>query len=340
MIRTNSLYVETPLVLSEPITRTLGTNVYLKLESLQPSRSFKNRGIGNYCRRSVEEGAKEFVSSSGGNAGLAAAYAARQLSTPITVVVPDSTPQMMIDKIREQEATVMQHGRDWQEADAHAKVLYRTRKAHYVSPFDHPYIWEGNATMIHEVAKSGLKPDVIVVAVGGGGLFCGVVQGLHDRRWDDVPVYAVETEGAASFARAKECGEVVEIDAIKTVAKSLGARAVSKKAVEWAKIHPVYSKVVTDKAAIHATKQFSEDHGILIEPACGAALSLCYEKDEELKKYENILVIVCGGAAVTPELIEQWTKGANDGNIQTSETIGACSRDRSGSHGKQSRCCE
>lgn len=301
------LYIETPLILSDPLSRLSGTNVYLKMEALQPSGSFKNRGIGHYCSQSVSDGAKEFVCSSGGNAGLAAAFAARQLNVPITVVVPQTTPSTMVDRIRDQRATVIQHGKDWQEADSHTQKLCEEREACYVPPFDHPLIWDGNATLIHEAASTGLKPDAVIVAVGGGGLLCGVVQGMHNVGWVNIPVYAVETEGAASFAAALDAGEVVEIAAINTVAKSLGARAVAEKALEWARRHSVHSKVVSDSAAVRACQRFAEEHRLLVEPACGAALSLVTAPDGSLRSYNNILVVVCGGACVTPELLRRWS---------------------------------
>lgn len=302
------MHIETPLLFSDPLSKVIGSKVYLKIEALQPSGSFKNRGIGQFCAEKVNQGAQEFVCSSGGNAGLAASFAARQLGFPITVVVPQSTPRMMMDKIQAEGARIIQKGKDWQEADQCARELCESRGSCYVPPFDDPLIWTGNATLIHEVASAGLKPDAIVVSIGGGGLFCGVIQGMHDVGWEKVPVYAVETEGAASFASALKDGRVVEIDHIDTVAKSLGARAVTRQAVTWAQSHPVFSKVVSDKSAIKACRLFSEDHRILVEPACGAALSLCYDRDVDLQAHKTILVIVCGGAAVSPEMLIKWSE--------------------------------
>lgn len=300
------LYIETPLIYSEKLSMLLNSRVYLKIEALQPSCSFKNRGIGYFCEQKIKEGAKQFISSSGGNAGLAASFAARKLGIPILVVLPLSTPQMMVDKIKAEGASIIQKGADWQEADQYARELCSEQKACYVPPFDDPAIWTGNATVIHEAAKTGLKPDAVVLSVGGGGLFCGVVQGMHDVGWNEVPVYAVETVGAASFAAAITAGRVVAIESIETIAKSLGARAVCQQALEWTKSHLVFSKVVSDSSAVKACLRFSEDHQLFVEPACGASLSLCYDQDPDLMNDKTILVIVCGGAAVTPKMIHDW----------------------------------
>lgn len=299
-------FIKTPLLYSDSLSTITQNNVYLKLELLQPSGSFKNRGIGHYCTEKAKEGAREFVCSSGGNAGLAASYSAKKLNLPITVVLPHTTPQMMIDKIKSNGANVMQKGSDWQEADLYAQSLCKEQGVCYVPPFDDPLIWKGNATLIHELAESGLRPDAVVLSVGGGGLLCGVVEGVKAVGWESVPVFAVETSGAASFAAAMKAGHVVELDAIDSVAKSLGARAVSEQAVECSKKHPIISKVVSDKSSILACCKLAKEHRLLVEPACGAALSLCYEKDPDLLDFQNILIIVCGGSVVTPKMLKSW----------------------------------
>lgn len=206
------IYIETSLLFSTPLSRIAKTNIYLKLEALQPSGSFKNRGIGHFCSEMKKQGANKFISSSGGNAGLAASYASRLLSIPITVVVPESTPKMMIDKIKAENAQVIQVGVDWQEADQYARRQCIEQNATYVPPFDDPLIWSGNATIVSEVASSGMKPDAIVVSVSRGGLYCGLVKGLKNVGWENTPVFAVETKGAASFAAGIKAGSPVELN--------------------------------------------------------------------------------------------------------------------------------
>lgn len=96
------------------------------------------------------------------------------------------------------------------------------------------------------------KPDVVALAVGGGGLLCGVLQGLHARGWDDVPVVAAETDGAASLAAAIAAGRPVMLPAITSIATSLGARQVSARAFAWTREHAVHSAVVSDAEAVRA----------------------------------------------------------------------------------------
>ncbi|MGH7298498.1 MAG: pyridoxal-phosphate dependent enzyme, partial [Polyangiaceae bacterium] len=115
------LHVVTPLLDSAPLARAAGARVWLKVESLQPSGSFKIRGIGRACEEAKRAGAKRLVSSSGGNAGLAVAYAGRMLGLPAAIYVPRTTSARMTDKMRDEGATVEVHGDAWD--DAHAVAL-------------------------------------------------------------------------------------------------------------------------------------------------------------------------------------------------------------------------
>jgi L-serine/L-threonine ammonia-lyase len=275
------------------------------MEALQPSGSFKLRGIGNACQTYVSEGAESLISSSGGNAGIAVAYSGRKLNVPVTVVVPESTTETAIQAIKQENAQVIVRGKTWREAHNYSLNLV-DQNSIYIHPFDDPLIWTGHATIIDEVRKFSLFPDVVVLSVGGGGLLCGIIEGLHRNEMADVPIIAVETEGADSLSASLKAGRHVELKDIKSIATSLGANKVAKAAYEWCHKHELVSEVVSDKAAVDACLQFAIDHRLLVEPACGASLATLYNLVEFLTDKENILVIVCGGAGVTIAQIEAW----------------------------------
>jgi L-serine/L-threonine ammonia-lyase len=302
------LHFHTPLLESTALSRKSGSQIFLKMEALQPTGSFKIRGIGLLCQQLAQKGAKRFVSSSGGNAGLAVIYAGNKLNIPVTVVVWDKIPETTRNKLRDEGAEIIVHGSDWAEANSFAQSMCQDNEVHFIHPFDHPVLWQGHATLIHEVKDSGLKPDAVVVAVGGGGLFSGVIQGLHEVGWTDIPVFAAETKGAASLAASINAGKLVTLEKIDTIALSLGARKVAEQALAWTSKHPVISSIVSDKQALEAVSQFLDDQRVLVEPACGAALSLVYDKNSELMKYKKILVVVCGGCGVDLSLLEKWKK--------------------------------
>ena len=299
------LHVETPCFRSQPISLSAGRETWLKFESMQPSGSFKLRGIGHACQVAAGEGASRFISSSGGNAGIAAAYAGRALAIPVLVVVPETTTARAIAMIEEQGATVTVHGASWQEANELA-LSEASDTDFFVHPFDNPLIWHGHASMIDEMAAIGQKPDAVVLSVGGGGLLCGVVAGLQRNHWGDVPIVVVETEGANSLETSIRHGRLTELDGITSIATSLGARKVCQQAWAYSQSYPITSVVVPDAAAVAACTRFLEDHRVLVEPACGASLSIAYENHAALAPFSSIAVIVCGGSTMTLSQLVDW----------------------------------
>ena len=289
-----ALHVVTPLIPSLAMTERTGRGVWLKMDALQPSGSFKLRGIGLACQHHMRQGARRFVSSSGGNAGIAVAYAGLQLGLPVEVVVPHTTSQRARDLIGLHRARLTVHGPSWQEAHAHALTLLGPTDA-FIHPFDDPLLWQGHASLVDEVAATGWVPDAVVVAVGGGGLLCGVLQGMHRHGWAHVPVVAAETRGADSLAQSMAAGERIVLPAITSVATSLGARQVCKQAFEWTQRHPVLPVVVSDRAAVAACHQLLDDQRVLVEPACGAALAALQAWPGSLAGAQQVLVVVCGG---------------------------------------------
>lgn len=205
-------WIETPLVESACLSRAAGCRVFLKLENVQPSGSFKSRAMGNqilshlrnpeYANRPVH-----FYASSGGNAGLAAVCAARSLGYPCTVVVPLSTKPLMIEKLRAAGAAdVIRHGSNFFEAGSYMKdVIMKDTTGDEenvakiaLHPFDNEPIWEGNSTIVDELEKQlpppanaeeeelyrgrALPLDAVLCSVGGGGLLNGLVMGIEKRR--------------------------------------------------------------------------------------------------------------------------------------------------------------
>ena len=311
------LHLETPLILSQILSEKTGSNIWLKLENTQNSGSYKIRGVGKFCQEAVKQGCKHLVSSSGGNAGIAAAYAAKKLGVPCTVIVPEPTPQFMKNKIAQEATHFEQFGPTWDDANLRAQELCKQEGHMLVHPFDHQLIWDGHETMLDEIVSQlkGEKPHAVVLSVGGGGLLCGMLQGMHKHGWNDVALVAVETVGSRSFNLCVESGEWKALDKINTIAKTLGIKKISKRAFEWIKYHkPIYSQVVTDTEAVQACLGFADDHRFLVSASAGAALAPVYgdilmnlQNEGSLPKGKlDIVIIVCGGNEVTLKEIESW----------------------------------
>lgn len=297
------LSIKTPLIQSLVLSQLNQCQVWLKMEALQPAASFKQRSISYACQKYFEQGAQRFVSSSGGNAGLAVAYTGRQLGVPVTVVVPETTAQCARELIAQQGAEVIVHGASWVEANALAQSLI-TQNDVFIHPFDDPLLWDGIIPMIDEVIAEGVIPDAVVLSVGGGSLLSGVVAGLNKHGLGHVPVYAVETQGTASLNASMIAQQHVELDCVSGIATTLAAKKVCQNAFELSQQFDIHSRIVSDQEAVNACLKFVDDHRLLVEPACGATLSVLYDQKIQFKLSDQVLVIVCGGAGITLETLQ------------------------------------
>ena len=300
-----TLHIKTPLIRSQPLSLLSNKDVWLKLDALQPCGSFKLLGVGLVCEEHVLHGKKSFISSSGGNAGIAVAYSGRQLGVPVTVFVPETTTARAKELIEQEGARVVVHGASWQEANELA-LSHLDDETAFVHPFDGEGLWRGHSTLVDEVVQSGVNFDCVLLSVGGGGLLSGVVEGLK-RHGLSQPVIAMETHGADSLAQAVAASKPVALPAITSIATSLGAKQVCDNAFNVTRSFDVRCGQVNDLEAIDACDRFLLDHRILVEPACGASLATVYNKREDLLgNFKAPLIVVCGGATATPAQLKTW----------------------------------
>ncbi|KAI9772396.1 MAG: hypothetical protein M1839_002475 [Geoglossum umbratile] len=301
------------------------SRVFLKLENLQPSGSFKSRGIGNYMLARLRSPNNpptnpHFYASSGGNAGLACATAAAALGLPCTIVVPASTSPLMIQKILAARGAVLQVGATWKEADTHLRqeLLPRDAGGIYVPPFDHPDIWTGNATVVEEVVAEmadGL-PDVLVCSVGGGGLLNGLAEGIEAVPQWEPTLLAVETRGADSLAQALAAGELVTLPGITSIATSLGATRVSEQTFLYASQagRHIASQVLSDAEAVRGCVLLADAERLLVEAACGVCVAaVCLDGRAERVvpgwgKDTKVVIVVCGGSNCSVEMLAEWER--------------------------------
>ena len=241
-----------------------------------------------------------------------------------------TTKPHMIAKIKAAGATeVLQHGESLKDADAYLKEVVMPRAESrgeepvYVSPFDHPDTWEGHSTMMDEMRDQFEDmgedaPDLIVCSCGGGGLFNGLLQGVEAQGcdWEKTKFLLTETAGADSLARSLEKRENTTMAKITSIATSLGCARVSERTFELAteglQTGKVKNVVLTDAEAMMGCWRFAEDERILVEPACGVNLALCYGHrlkralGRPVRPDEKVVMIVCGGSNVSTSMIEQW----------------------------------
>jgi len=304
------MHTDTPILHLGATYSAAGKPLALKMDALQPSGSFKMRGVGLRCARAVRDGAREIICASGGNAGFAAVYAANKLGVAVTIVLPESASPQARAAIESRGATVHVHGASFDDANAYAvRLAASTPSAAHVHPFDHPDLWEGNATLIDEVVASGTLFDCVITSVGGGGLLAGIALGLERNGLSDVPIIAVETEGAASLGASAAAGHLVTLPEITSIANSLGARTVAQAALDLVQSRPITCTTVTDAQAVAACLKFADSVRVMVEPACGAALAVPDVHPELLEPFSHPLIEVCGGIGVSLDRLREWKAG-------------------------------
>lgn len=258
------VFIRTPLLHSAPLSNLASQcgkniNVYLKMEALQPSGSFKVRGLGNSILKAYQDkkGPFHIISSSGGNAGLAAAYCARQMQEPCTIFVPSTCEEFVKNLLKAEGANVIVAGPAWDECDVAAKELLQQEKlagrnAFYVHPFEGENTVEGHSTMVDEIVEQlqeiGVRngrPDMITCSAGGCGLLRGVMRGIQRAfsQNSSPQLVVTQTFGAnslgSSIIQARSKGQKwddkdivqVTLPAITSKATSLGAKTCSLQAV-------------------------------------------------------------------------------------------------------------
>ena len=203
------------------------------------------------------------------------------------------------------------HGANWNEADGLARELVAADPAaEYIPPYDHELLWEGHSSLVDELVAAGIRPGAVVASVGGGGLINGLYVGMRRHGWHDVRVVSAETDGANCFAAAFAAGKPVRLNAITSVATSLGALQCSATSLRLAAEHPTTACTVSDAEAVSACALLLNEHRLLVEPACGAAIALLTAERYRpiFAQHDEVVVVVCGGSGVNWEIMEQWKR--------------------------------
>jgi threonine dehydratase len=264
-----------------------------KLELLQHTGSFKPRGAFNRLLSAKETGeltGQGIVAASGGNHGLAAAYAARELGVPARIFVPETTPAAKLDKLRTLDADIMQVGSEYAEAYQAALQAQDESGALLVHAYDQPEVVAGQGTVGLELLDQAGSFDTVLVAVGGGGLIAGIATAIGDH----AQVIGVEPAAAATMHRALAAGAPTDGPVGGVAADSLGARRLGEHAFKAVQRHHVQSVLVDDDAIVAARKQLWLDHHLATEHGGATAYAALTSGAYEPAAGERVVVVVCG----------------------------------------------
>ena len=260
----------------------------LKLDAMQPTGSFKVRGAFSDLTREVipESGV---VAASGGNFGLAVAYAAGVLGHRATVFVPETSPEEKIGRIAMQGADVRVVPGYYPDALAASREWAREAGAYELHAYDQPGVVAGQGTCAMEIMEQVPDADTILVAVGGGGLIAGIAS------WgrDDVNVVGVESEGCPTLYAAREAGEPVEVAVGGIAASALGASRLGDHA--WMANDWIDESIlVSDEDIVQAQRWLWEMCRVMTEPAACAPIAALSTGGFVPADGQHVVVVISG----------------------------------------------
>ena len=268
--------------------------VLLKLEHLQVGGSFKARGAVN---RLLGEPAARLsagvVTASGGNHGIGVAYAASRVGAPVTVFLPETAPRTTEARLGAMGAAVVRAGRAWDDAWAEALAFAARTGALPVHPFEDELVLAGQGTVGLELYEQAPDLDVVLVAIGGGGLIAGVASALAHLA-PRTRVVGVEPDGAPSMLESVVAGRVIELPEVRTIAGTLAPRAVGPTTLAVARTLVSSIALVSDDAMVAAMKRLWDDLRLLVEPAGAAAAAALLGGQVSLAGVASVGVLVCG----------------------------------------------
>lgn len=279
----------TPVVRLDAGRAGLEHDVVLKLEGLQHSGSFKVRGAFN-TMLSQPVPSTGVIAASGGNHGAAVAYAAQRLGQLAEVFVPQTAPEAKLSRIRRYGARVTAVGADYAEAYEASLQQERRSGALRVHAYDQVDVVLGQGTTAVELSEQAPDLDVLLVAVGGGGLIAGCASWYTDS----LRVVAVETVGAPTLHRAREAGTPVDVEVGGVAADALGARRLGALAHEVAQRYVDDAVLVEEQAVLAAQRLLWEELRVLAEPGGATALAALLSGAVACRPDDRVGVLVCG----------------------------------------------
>ncbi|MBH1934314.1 threonine/serine dehydratase [Streptomyces sp. AV19] len=286
--------------------------MWLALEFMQHTGSFKARGAQNFVQAHRDAGTlpdSGVTIASGGNAGLACAWAARQQGVRATVFLPGTAPAVKVDRLRGYGADVRLVGSEYAEALAACEDFAAATGALASHAYDHPLIAAGAGTLLEEIHRRIPDLDTVVVAVGGGGLFAGVATAA---RHHGIRTVAVEPENCRALDAALKAGHLVDVTVDSVASDSLGARRASAMALHAARQDGVRSVLVPDTGIVRARQALWDDQRIAVEHAAATAFAALTSPGQHIpgrgyrpEAGEKVCVVLCGANTDPTDLVNR-----------------------------------
>ena len=280
---------------SIPLSEITGMEIFCKLDNLQRTGSFKERGARNALSQLPPDQQKRgVVAASAGNHAQALAYQGKLLGIPATVVMPKFAPLVKVSNCQKLGATVVLHGRDFGEAKAHAHEIANEKELAYIDGYDDPAIIAGQGTMGIEIVEQVPDLDAMIVPVGGAGLIAGVSLAVKALR-PNAKIVAVEAENVASFSAALEAGKPTQITMHPTLADGLAIPQVGANAFKIARPLIDQTLTVAEEQIAVAILRLVELEKSVVEGAAATPLAACMSGKLKELAGKRVVLLLCGG---------------------------------------------
>ena len=290
----------TPMLEAAPARghAAIAAQLVLKLESLQVTGSFKARGACNTVLALPPAAlARGVTTASGGNHGLAVAYAGWIAGVPATIFLPVTAPEAKRRKLRAWGAEVVVEGEAWDDSNTAALRHAARSGMAYIHPFADPMVIAGQGTVATEILDAAPEVDTLLVAVGGGGLISGIAIAAHSIK-PGIRIVGVEPEGAATLWRSLDAGRPALLDRIATAAGSLGPRSPDPLNFGIVQRHVGQVVLVSDPAMREAAAWLWFEHGVASELGGAAAVAALLTGAYRPGPGERVCAVICGAGTV------------------------------------------
>jgi threonine dehydratase len=298
------VFLGSPQYACAPLGAALGCSMTLKVETLNPVRSFKGRGTETVMSwLSQHENAPTAVCASAGNLGQALAYSGAQRSIPVTVVAAENANRLKIDRIRALGATVRLEGDDIEDARRLARAIAERDGSYLVEDSLDLATCDGAGTIGLELFEATERLDAVVIALGGGAMASGIGY-VAKSLAPHVEVIAVQPEGAPAMALSWRNGSVVETETIDTIADGVAGRCPIPEVL--ADLLLVLDDVVlVSEDSIKAGMRLLYRHaGLIVEPSAALGVAAVLENRERFHG-QRIATVICGSNITTGDF-ERW----------------------------------
>lgn len=296
----------TPLMPKPFLTDEFPAQLQLKLENLQVSGSFKARGaFNNILKATQEERDRGIIVASGGNHGLAIAYAAAKLGVRATVYLPKSASADRVERIAAWGTEIVQYGENPSDTLRYAQQVAEQEGRLYIHPFDAEGTLQGTGTLGLELLDDVPELDCVLIAIGGGGLISGMSFAIKQKR-PNVRIIGVEPAGAPKMRAALDAGRVVEIGGINTIADTLAPRTVSARTLEYTQQYVDEVVLVNDDQMRQAMRWLWRECNQLVEPAGAAVLAAIQGGVVDISNHKQPVTLICGGNAAAESVFRGY----------------------------------